>query len=99
LDWILGRLAGWVWSGFSWLRIRTSVGCCEHSDEPSGFGATELVSYLFQSSMFQWIQMVRQNIRDFTCIPSPHIYSHKPLYRLDKIWYRRGCTQNIVMQI
>jgi hypothetical protein len=25
-EWILGRLAGWVWSGSSWLRIGTSGG-------------------------------------------------------------------------
>jgi hypothetical protein len=40
------REIGWgVWSGFTWLRIGTVGGCCECGDEPSGSGATELVSY------------------------------------------------------
>jgi hypothetical protein len=33
-----------VWSGFTWLRTGMLAGCCECGDEPSGFGATELVS-------------------------------------------------------
>jgi hypothetical protein len=40
--WTLGRLAGEVWSIFTWLRIGT-VGCRECNNEPSGSGATELV--------------------------------------------------------
>jgi hypothetical protein len=36
-EWILGRLAGRLWIGSSWLRIGTG-------GEPSGSGATELVS-------------------------------------------------------
>jgi hypothetical protein len=34
---ILGRLAGVVWSGCSWLKI----GSCKYGDEPSGSGAAE----------------------------------------------------------
>jgi hypothetical protein len=34
-EWILGRLAGKMFSGAS--------GCCECGDEPSGSGAPELV--------------------------------------------------------
>jgi hypothetical protein len=41
-EWILGRLAGGVWIGSSWLRIGDGGGLCEHGDEPSGSGATEL---------------------------------------------------------
>jgi hypothetical protein len=38
---------GWgVWSGFTWLRIGLLAGCHECADEPSGSGATELVSVL-----------------------------------------------------
>jgi hypothetical protein len=44
--WTLGRLVGGVWSGFTWLRIGILAGSCEFGDEPSGSGATELVSYL-----------------------------------------------------
>jgi hypothetical protein len=33
--WILGRLAGGVWSGLSWLRIRTGGRYCEYDDEHS----------------------------------------------------------------
>jgi hypothetical protein len=32
------------WSGFTWLRIGTGGGLCEHCDEPSDSNATELVS-------------------------------------------------------
>jgi hypothetical protein len=39
-EWMLGRLAGGVWSGYSWLRIQTGSG-----HDPSGSGAMELVSY------------------------------------------------------
>jgi hypothetical protein len=42
-EWILGRLAGRVYSGFNWLRIGTNGGSCERGDEPSGSGAMELV--------------------------------------------------------
>jgi hypothetical protein len=35
-----------VWSGFSWIRIGTSADSCEHSDEPSGSGAIQLVKFL-----------------------------------------------------
>jgi hypothetical protein len=38
-EWILGRLAGRVWSGFSWLPI--GAGCCECGDELSGSGAMD----------------------------------------------------------
>jgi hypothetical protein len=43
IKWSLGRFAGRVQSGFPWLRIGTVTSCCEHSDEPFGVGATELV--------------------------------------------------------
>jgi hypothetical protein len=42
-EWILGKLAGEVWSGFSWLRKGAGdglFGCC---DVPSGSGAMELI--------------------------------------------------------
>jgi hypothetical protein len=42
-EWILGRLAWGVLTGFDWLRI---VGCCECGDEPSGPCAADLVSYI-----------------------------------------------------
>jgi hypothetical protein len=42
-EWNLGRLAGRVWSGCSWLRVGIS-GSCEHGDEHSGSGATKLIS-------------------------------------------------------
>jgi hypothetical protein len=42
--WTLGRSVGGVWSGFTWLRIGTVGGLCECGDEPSGSGATGLVS-------------------------------------------------------
>jgi hypothetical protein len=42
-EWTLGRLVG-VWSGFTWLRIGPLAGSCECCDEPSGSGATDLVS-------------------------------------------------------
>jgi hypothetical protein len=45
LNWTLGRLVGGVWVGFTWLR--SLAGCCECGDEPSGSGASELVSYCF----------------------------------------------------
>jgi hypothetical protein len=47
-EWILGRLASRVWTGFDWLRIGTSGGLCcgECGDEPSGSCATELVTYI-----------------------------------------------------
>jgi hypothetical protein len=35
-----------VWSGFNWLRIGALAGCWECGDEPSGSGATELVTSL-----------------------------------------------------
>jgi len=31
LQLILGKSVGKVWTGFTWLRIRTSGGSCEHS--------------------------------------------------------------------
>jgi hypothetical protein len=40
------REIGWeggVWSGFIWLDIGTGGGFCEHGEEPSGSGATELI--------------------------------------------------------
>jgi hypothetical protein len=42
---ILGRLAGGgLLIGFNWLRIGNPVAdCCEHGDEPSGPGTTELL--------------------------------------------------------
>jgi hypothetical protein len=43
-EWILGRLAGGVKSGSSWLRIGIGGGSCKYGDEPAGSGATELVS-------------------------------------------------------
>jgi hypothetical protein len=37
---------GWgLWSGFTWLRIGTIGGSCECGDEPSDYGATELISW------------------------------------------------------
>jgi hypothetical protein len=42
-EWIL-RLVGGVWNGFTWLRMGTVGELCECGDEPSGSGATELVS-------------------------------------------------------
>jgi hypothetical protein len=42
-EWILGRLAGDVWSGLSWLRIGTSAGFCEYDDN-SCPGSTDLLS-------------------------------------------------------
>jgi hypothetical protein len=44
--WILGRMAGGVSIGFTWLRYRPLAGCCEHGDEPSGSGVMELISFL-----------------------------------------------------
>jgi hypothetical protein len=41
--WIFGRLAGRMWSRFTWLMIGTGGGSCEHGDEPFSSGATELV--------------------------------------------------------
>jgi hypothetical protein len=52
LEWILGRLAGVVWSGFKWLRIGTLTGSCECVDEPSGSGAVELVSLNYITYLF-----------------------------------------------
>jgi hypothetical protein len=40
----LGRLAGNMWDGFTWLRIGLVVGCFKHGNELSGSGTTELVS-------------------------------------------------------
>jgi hypothetical protein len=38
------REIGWrVWNGFSWLRLGTGGGLCEHGDESSCSGALELV--------------------------------------------------------
>jgi hypothetical protein len=37
---------GVFWSRLSWLRIGTGGGSCEHGDEPSGPGATELIGWL-----------------------------------------------------
>jgi hypothetical protein len=42
--WILRRLFGGVWSGFTWLRMGTVGGLFECGDEPSVSGAKELVS-------------------------------------------------------
>jgi hypothetical protein len=42
--WILGRLAG---GAVEWIHLaqdRLVAGCCEHGDEHSGYGATELVT-------------------------------------------------------
>jgi hypothetical protein len=42
------REIGWgVWSGFTWFRIGFLAGSCECGDEPSGSGATELVSFVY----------------------------------------------------
>jgi hypothetical protein len=39
------RETGWrMWSGFNSLRMWPVKGCCECVDEPSGSGATDLVS-------------------------------------------------------
>jgi hypothetical protein len=35
LEWIVMEYVRKVWTGFIWLRIRTS-GCCEHGNELSG---------------------------------------------------------------
>jgi hypothetical protein len=43
LERILGRLAGGVWSGFTWLRIGPVVGSCGCGDEPLHSGTTEIV--------------------------------------------------------
>jgi hypothetical protein len=42
LKWVLEIVAGMVWSGFTCLIIGTVFGSCEHGDETTGFGATEL---------------------------------------------------------
>jgi hypothetical protein len=31
------KWGGKVWTGFSWLRIGTSGGCCEYGNEPSAY--------------------------------------------------------------
>jgi hypothetical protein len=36
LKWTLGREGSMGRTGFSWLRIGSSVGLCEHGNEPSG---------------------------------------------------------------
>jgi hypothetical protein len=51
-EWILGRLAWGLWIGFDWLWTGTGGGCCECGYEPSGFCATELVSYLVNLSFW-----------------------------------------------
>jgi hypothetical protein len=43
-EWILGRLAGGVWSRFHWLRIGAGGGLLQCGDEPAGSCATELQS-------------------------------------------------------
>jgi hypothetical protein len=50
LEWILGRLAGGVQSGFTWLKIETG-GFRECGDEPLGSGATWLVGLLMRLSL------------------------------------------------
>jgi hypothetical protein len=40
--WIVGRLVGGVWSGFTWFRTGIVGGFYECSDEPLGSGPTEL---------------------------------------------------------
>jgi hypothetical protein len=42
--WNSGKLAGNVWGGFTWLRIRPVEVCCEHGDENSGSAATDVVT-------------------------------------------------------
>jgi hypothetical protein len=42
--WTLGRLAGGCGVDSSGSGLGRLAGCCEHGDEPSGSGATELVS-------------------------------------------------------
>jgi hypothetical protein len=41
----LGKNGWGMWSGFNWLRTGPVAGCYKCGDEPSGFGATELVTY------------------------------------------------------
>jgi hypothetical protein len=45
-EWILGRMAGGggVWSGSNWLMTRAVEGSFKCGDEPSGSGATDLVT-------------------------------------------------------
>jgi hypothetical protein len=45
-EWILGRMARGVWSGFNWLRIGAGGGLCECGHGPSGSGATELRQFI-----------------------------------------------------
>jgi hypothetical protein len=47
-EWILER--GWGWSGFNWLKIGTGGGYTEDGDEPSGSGATEVVTSFLRSA-------------------------------------------------
>jgi hypothetical protein len=41
----LGKNGWGMWSGFNWLRTGPVAGCYKCGDEPSGFGATELVTH------------------------------------------------------
>jgi hypothetical protein len=43
-EWILGRLAVGVWSGFTWLRIGTGGSSRECGNERLGSSTTELIS-------------------------------------------------------
>lgn len=51
---ILGRLAGSVWSEFTWLRLGTVTDCCEHGDELSGSGTAGLAG--LHSKTFEGIE-------------------------------------------
>jgi hypothetical protein len=42
----LGEICEGGWRGFTWFWIGTGGGCCDHGDESSGSGTTELVNIM-----------------------------------------------------
>jgi hypothetical protein len=71
--WTLGRLVGEECGVDS---PGSLAGCCECGDEPSGSGATDLISYVLlyhcgRSQNIRFLQLIHVNIEDLNVLPVP----------------------------